>query len=367
MSDRSVFARRREQAQRLMREQGVSAMQVTSRENYFYLTGDPRNVARMFLPQSGDPVVIVFAEEVDEARERTGIEDVRGWRTPAELMGHFFSMAKAHEAADKKIGFCVHANPGFLVYKFIRSNPKATIVANEDITMPMRYVKDPDELAAMRKAAATADKGMAAARDAIRPGATEIEVAAEAEYVMRKAGTMRYGASTFVDAGPNSSHLHGGTTDRKIAKGDLVVVDLHPVVDMYSADLARTFVCGGASPEQAKLIELYSSVQSMVAGEVRPGWKVGAIAERMGALFAEKGHPEWIRGPTHGVGLEFEEWPHPSHFPAHLNLVMQSGWTLAMGHSILPVKGVGGVKIEDTVLVTEKGGESLNRFPHYGP
>ena len=365
MSDSSRFAGRREQAQRMMREMSVAAMQVTSRENYYYLTGDPRNVARMFLPQSGDPTVIVFAEEVDEARERTGIRDVRGWRTPAELMGHFFSMAKDHDATDKKIGFCIHANPGFLVYKFIKSNPKATIIANEEITMPMRYVKDSGELASMRKAAAAADKGMQAARDAIRPGATEIEVAREAEYAMRAAGAMRYGASTFVDGGPNSSHLHGGTTDRKIGKGELVVVDLHPVVDMYSGDLARTFVCGGASPEQTGLIQLYSGIQSQVAGEIRPGWKVGAIAERMGALFAGKGHPEWIRGPTHGVGLEFEEWPHPSHFPAHLGLTVQNGWTLALGHSILPVKGVGGVKIEDTVLVTENGCESLNRFPHY--
>ena len=102
----------------------MAALQVTSRENYFYLTGDMRSVARLFLPQKGEPTIIVFDEEVEAAKEASGITDVRGWRTPAQLMQHFFDLVKEQNVAEKKVGFCVHSNPGFLVYKFLKANPK---------------------------------------------------------------------------------------------------------------------------------------------------------------------------------------------------------------------------------------------------
>jgi Xaa-Pro dipeptidase len=356
------FESRRRRAQAIMKENDVAALQVTSRENYFYLTGDVRNVARLFLPQEGEPTIIVFDEEVEPARQASGIGDVRGWRSPAQLMQNFFQLVRQHGVAEKRVGFCVHSNPGFLVYKFLRSNPKMTVIENEEVLMPLRYVKDAEELAAMKRAAEAADSGIEAAVAAVKPGATEIEVGAEAEYAMRKAGAMRYGSSTFVDSGPHSIYLHGGTTHRKIENGDLVVIDVHPVVDMYASDCARTVVCGQASPEQGKLIDLYRLVQQTVIQQVKPGWKVGQVTKAFTENFTAKGYgAEWIPGPIHGVGLEFEEWPHPSHYFSHTELEIQEEWTLAIGHSILPVKTVGGVKFEDTIQVTAEGGRSMNR------
>ncbi len=184
----NVFELRRKKAQETMTLLGVSAMQVTGRENYFYLTGDVRNVARLFLPQQGEPTIIVFDEEVEPAKLASDIPDVRGWRNPAQLMAHFFTLVKQYGISDKKVGFCAHTNPGFLVYKFLKSNPKMTVIENEEILMPQRYVKNADELVAMKRAAEAAGKGLAASQATIKPGATEIEVAAEAEYAMRRAG-----------------------------------------------------------------------------------------------------------------------------------------------------------------------------------
>jgi len=358
------FEERRRRAQRIMAEKGVAALQVVSRENYYYLTGDARNVARLFLPQEGEPIVIVFSEEVEAARKATGISDVRGWRTPPQLMQTFFQVVKEHGAEDKRVGLCTHANPGFLVYKFLRSNPKMTVIENEEVLMPLRYVKDDEELLAMRRAAEAADKGIAAAIGAVKPGATEIEVGAEAEYAMRRAGAMRLGSSTFVDSGPHSIYLHGGTTRRKLENGDLVVIDVHPVVDMYSSDCARTVVCGEPWSKQLELIKIYEDAQRTVLREIRPGWKVGEITKAFVGAFSRHGYGDvWIPGPTHGVGLEFEEWPHPSHYFGHWQLEVGENWTLAIGHSILPVRSVGGIKIEDTIQITPDGGESLTRAP----
>jgi Xaa-Pro aminopeptidase len=357
----NVFETRRRKAQAAMVEKGVAAMQVTGRENYYYLTGDVRNVARLFLPQKGEPTIIVFDEEVEPAKAASGISDVRGWRTPAQLMQHYFTLVKQHDIADKKVGFCVHTNPGFLVYKFLHANPKMTVIENEELLMPQRYVKDADELAAMKRAAHAADRGIEAAEDVLEEGMTEIDLAADVEYAMRKAGAMRYASSTFVDSGPHSIYLHGGTSRRKIQNGDLVVVDVHPVVDMYASDCARTFVCGQANENQQELAELYETIQATVVEQIRPGWKVTQITKAFTDAFTSKGYgDQWIPGPVHGVGLEFEEWPHPSHYPGHGQLEVAENWTLAIGHSILPIKGVGGVKFEDTVQVTAEGGKSLN-------
>lgn len=347
-----------------MAQRDVAALQVTSRENYFYLTGDIRNVARIFLPQKGEPTVIVFDEEIESARRATGIQDVRGWRSPQELMRTFFSVVNEHGVRNEKVGFCVHSTPAFLLHRFLKSNPEMTVVENEEILMPLRYVKDPVEIDLMRKAAEVADKGLEAAMSAIAPGRTEIEVAGEAEYAMRKAGAMRFATSTFVDSGPHSLHLHGATLRRKIETGDLVVVDVHPIVDMYACDAARTFTCGVTNSEQKALIELYAETQETVVRAMRPDWKVNQVTEMFSKLFAEKGYGmQWISGPIHGVGLEFEEWPHPSHYPRHLQLEIRENWTLAIGHSILAVRSVGGIRIEDTVLMGVEGGEYLTRTP----
>ena len=351
---------RRKKAQGLMAKQEVAALQVTSRENYYYLTGDVRNVARLFLPQEGEPTIIVFDEEVEAAAKASGIKDVRGWRTPAQLMQNFFQLVKQHNVAEKKVGFCTHSNPGFLVYKFLKSNPKMKVIENEEVLMPLRYAKDTEEIEAMKKAAEVADKGVTAAISAVKPGVTEIDVAAEAEYAMRRAGAMRYGSSTFVDSGPHSIYLHGGTTRRKIENGDLVVIDVHPVVDMYSSDCARTIVCGQASQRQRELIDTYADTQKTIIRNIKPRWLVGQVTKAFTEAFTAKGYGNvWIPGPVHGVGLEFEEWPHPSHYFSHVQLEINENWTLAIGHSILPVKDVGGIKIEDTIQVTADGGKSL--------
>lgn len=358
------FEVRRKKAQVLMIERDVAALQVTGRENYYYLTGDVRNVARLFLPQQGDPTLIVFDEEVEAAKEASGISEAKAWRNPSQLMHNFFQLVREHGIADKRVGFCVHSNPGFLVYKFLKSNPKMQVVENEEILMTLRYTKDTEEITAMSRAADAADKGIVAAVNAIRSGATEIAVAAEAEYAMRKAGAMRYGSSTFVDSGPHSIYLHGGTTRRIIENGDLVVIDVHPIVDMYAADCARTVVCGSASPKQREMIETYDNIQKSIIHNTRPGWKVGQVTSSFTESFTARGYGDaWIPGPVHGVGLEFEEWPHPSHYSGHTQLEIGENWTLAIGHSILPIKTVGGVKLEDTVQITPDGGRSLTRAP----
>jgi Xaa-Pro aminopeptidase len=123
-------------------------------------------------------------------------------------------------------------------------------------------------------------------------------------------------------------------------------------------------ICGNASSNQKQLIEIYSTIQKSIIQNIKPGWKVAQVISSFADAFKAKGYGDiWIPGLVHGVGLEFEEWSHPSHYFAHTQLEIGENWTLAIGHSILPVKTVGGVKLEDTVQVTADGCRSLTHVP----
>ncbi len=118
------FEARRKRAQQLMVEQEVAALQVTSRENYYYLTGDVRSVARLFLPQEGEPTIIVFDEEVEAAAKASGIKDIRGWRTPSQLMQNFFHTSQATQRFRKESGFLRSFKSGFFGLQVSQSKPQ---------------------------------------------------------------------------------------------------------------------------------------------------------------------------------------------------------------------------------------------------
>lgn len=362
-----VFAERARKAKEVMAELGVDAMQLTGRENYHYLSGDIRNVARMLLPLDGDPILIVFYTEVPFARERTWVQDIRGWSTPAELMKTFLGALKDLGLRDKVVGFDVHTVPAFLLHKFETLNPNIKLVENEEVTMRLRYYKDDYEMELMREAARVADVGLAAGLAAVRPGLTESQVAAEAEHAMRGEGAERFGASTFVDSGPNSMCLHGAASTRRIAEGEVVIIDVHPVVAQYSCDVARTTVCGEPTVEQRRALKTYVDAQGETLSRLKPGMKVGDITKTFVDVIAVMPYgAAFVPGATHGVGLEFEEWPHPSHYPQHLGLELKPRMTLTLGHSLLPVQELGeGYRVEDVMVITEDGAEYLTHTARY--
>mgnify|MGYP000984429306 FL=1 len=255
----------------------------------------------------------------------------------------------------------------YLDFYFINSKnfPDIKLVENDEIAMELRYFKDKYELERMKYASKVAMIGMEAAVEAVKPGVMETEIAAEAEYVMRKAGAERFGASTFVDSGPNSLCLHGAATTRKIRSGENVIIDLHPIVGEYSNDLARTTFCGEPSNQQKTALDTYKISQEETFNKIKPGIKVLDVTNHFKEAASKLPYgTNWIPAATHGVGLEFEEWPHPSHYPQHLQLELQPGMTITLGHSLLPVRELrSGFRIEDVVHITETGSEYLTHYP----
>ena len=365
------YFKRKKQIQELMGAKGVDAMLVAGAENYYYITGDYRRQARMLFYQDRDPTIIVFQPEVEQVRASTWVNDIRGWSSANELMQHFFTAMKAHDLRKATIGFDTHTAPGFEVFRFRKLNPDITMVENDDIMSELRMVKSADEIARMKKTAHVAELGMMAAADALIAGATENDVAAEAEYAMRKAGSERLAFLTFVNSGERSLGLHGFVSRRVISEGDPVIVDLHPVADLYACDMARTFVCGqsaggiaaqAVSTDFIKLAAAYDEAQQGVVDAVKPGWKVKQVTQFMAESINKTEFGKYVvPGYIHGVGLEAEEYPHPSHYPQHGEIVLKANMTVSVGHAVLAVPGIGGYRREDVVRITESGCEVLTR------
>ncbi len=246
------------------------------------------------------------------------------------------------------------------------AKPEAVSVADcTPIMSELRLVKDAEEIDRVRATAKVAAAGMAAAIAAAEPGATESQVAGAGEQAMRQAGADEFWRS-YVASGPRTNIAHGIPTQRRIQPGDLVMIDLHPIMNGYSADICRTVCAGRATSEQQGAYDLYLRAQQSTLASARAGCGVADLERGMHAVLREAGHGEHIFGPPiHGVGIDFEEAPLP---PGHAFFhgekeppPLPAGVILAVGNCGL-YTGPFGVRVEDTLVVGEGDPEVLTEY-----
>jgi len=228
-----------------------------------------------------------------------------------------------------------------------------------DLVWSMRRVKDAGEQELMRRAGELADLGIAAIQEHLREGMREYEVAAEAAYAMMRSGAEDLAFSTIVASGPRSAYPHAGVTDRRIRRGDFVTIDLGATYKGYRSDITRTFIVGEPTEEQVKIYETVLRANQAALPEIKVGARGREVDRVARSLIEEAGYGEYfVHSLGHGVGLEVHEPP---------ALSKTSEDTLEPGNVVtdepgIYIPGFGGVRIEDTVLVTDSGPERLTRF-----
>lgn len=359
-------------AQALMREQGVGAILVLNHDDYRWFFGFDRTQPRAIIPADGAPAVIAFTAEEAEMREALGDGDVMVWGSVGGQINDVVTRLRALRAGSgdsAKTPFRVAVQqwfdtPAFLLDLFRKVNPGVEVVSSDPIMDPLRAVKEPAELASMAAAQRIAGLGMDRARSLLRDGATAHEVATEALYAMMRAGAERTSTPVYVNVGRDTCMLHGRISPQPMRTGDLVVIDLTPVVDGYCANLARTFVLGEPDERQRALLDAYAEVIRVVRDAMRPGVTVADLDAHAGGVLQGRGLGEHhVNGIGHGLGLRFEETPASTIIPPHRNIPLREGMTVTIGHTILAIPGLGGVRHEDVYRVTPVGGELLAPYP----
>ena len=352
-----------QRAQEQMRDQNIDAYLILTHDDYIYFFGEDRFQPRAIVPAQGPPIVVTFVGEEEEVRQSLGTGNVKVFGTVGQqirdVVGTMRDMAVGKESMTVGVQMWFNT-PAFLLNLFQRANPAVNVVDIAPVMDDLRMVKDDSEVDLMRRAAAIASVGIETATRHLRPGVTENEVAAEIEYAMRKAGGSGVAVPVFVNSGVRSGWLHGTASDKRIETGDLVVLDVVPRYRGYCANLTRTFVVGEPSLKQQDMHDTYRRAQAAGVEALRPGVRNRQIDEAAQAVFAEAGYGEhYVYGISHSIGLDFEEKPRPTIHQADAQVELRSGMTLTVGHSVLSVPGVGGVRIEDTFRLASDGPERL--------
>ena len=225
----------------------------------------------------------------------------------------------------------------------------------------LRQVKDAAEIACIKRACEIADRAFEKILPAIKPDVREVEVAAELEYYMRQFGSERAAFTTIVASGWRGSLPHGTASDKKICAGELVTMDFGAVFNGYHSDITRTICVGKASPEQKKI---YNAVQTAQAYglEVITADKSGKdIDAAVRKILEDAGFGKnFSHGLGHGVGLEIHEEPRLSKLSKTEKILPNMIVTDEPG---LYIENFGGVRIEDTVLVTTGAAQALTCSP----
>jgi Xaa-Pro aminopeptidase len=234
------------------------------------------------------------------------------------------------------------------------------LVPTSNAVEALRARKDGAEIARMERAAAIADAALFEVLPLMSQGVTEEHFALELDTAMRRGGAESTAFDTIVAAGENSAKPHHHPGARRINAGDPVVVDFGATFEGYRSDMTRTF-CVDAEPEGelARIFEVVQTSQAAGAGAVRPGVSAKEVDDVCREIIAEAGWAErFEHGTGHGVGLDIHEAPTVSQLGT---AILAPGFVVTVEPGVY-VPGHGGVRVEDTLVVTEDGARPLTRF-----
>lgn len=239
--------------------------------------------------------------------------------------------------------------------------PRAGFVPADGLLAELRMRKEPVEIAKMSAAVQIAQQALRDTLPNVRPGMTERQVASELVVQLLRAGSQSVlPFEPIVSFGPNSANPHASPGQRELAPGDLLLIDWGANVDGYLSDLTRTFGVGRVDAELEEIYRVVLEANQTGRAAVRPGIPASAVDRAARQVIEAAGYGEFfIHRTGHGLGMESHEAPY---IRSDNQLLLETGMTFTMEPGIY-LPGKGGVRIEDDVVVTETGGESLSDYP----
>ncbi|MDO8664831.1 MAG: aminopeptidase P family protein [Candidatus Liptonbacteria bacterium] len=257
----------------------------------------------------------------------------------------------------KKIVFdSVRTNYG-QISRFKEKMGNISVTGVENILQKIRVVKDEAELEQIQKAVSIATKSFNELLPFIKEGATENELSWKLETLMRNNGAEKISFDLIIASGTNGAKPHAKTSDRKIQKGELVTLDFGCSFNGYVSDVSRTVAMGKISDKLAEIYETVKVAQELGCKAVKAGISGSEIDKICRDYISSKGYGEYfLHGTGHGVGMEVHELPYVSGVnkePLQENSVI----TIEPG---IYIEGIGGVRIEDTVVVKKDGSINMS-------
>jgi Xaa-Pro aminopeptidase len=365
----STFARRIASVREAVRADALDALVVTHLPNIRYLTGFSGTAGVLVVAARRCELIVDFryatAARAVVAADPDRARDIAVTVAPASLEDVLADRLTA--AGFSRIGV---ESSWISLTRFNRlstalaaaTEAPRVLMATERIIEQIRAVKDENEIATLREGGRRLALVAAEAPSCVRPGRVERDVAVDIEALLRKHGFEAPAFPTIVASGPNSALPHARPTARTIQENDGVVLDFGGVYDGYCVDLTRTVHLGPPPPKLREMADAVRAAQVAAIRAVSPGVKASAVDAAARATLERSGLGEAFgHGTGHGLGLEVHEEPRIGRYVSgQPDVALEPGmiFTIEPGAYI---EGIGGVRIEDDVLVTGDGCEVLTR------
>ena len=345
---------REDSVRRQVSELGCDALVVTSMTNVRWLTGFTGSNA----------VVVVGPEDTlfftDGRYTTQAPADLARAGSEAAVDVSSDAVAAAIAAVPADWCFALEDSVAWSIQLEWAAHSTSEPVPATDLIDELRSVKTPAELERMQAAAAIVDEALADAAGLLTAGITERTMALALDDGMRARGAQGPAYETIVASGPNAALPHARPTDREFEDGDLVIIDAGAVVDGYRSDMTRTFVIGEPTDRTDELVDVVTRSQAAGVAGVAPDVEAAEIDRICRDVIesADMGDA-FIHGTGHGVGLDIHELPRVR---KGSTAILRPGHVVTVEPGVY-FPGVGGVRVEDTVVVTEDGCRALTRFP----
>ncbi len=346
----------------LLTARGLDALLVTSLENLRYLAGFTGSDGVLVVSADGEGRFTTDSRYETQAGQET--RDVSVTVYKRKLDGTVDAVKAAGAA---RVGFEASVMPvetadalreQLSAVKTAAGGAVAFEPVPAEAMAPLRMRKDAEELDLLRRAASIAADSLAYTIALVKDGAREIDLALELEFAMRKRGAERLAFDTIIASGVRSALPHGRASEKRVAAGEFITIDYGARYNGYHSDETWTGVVGEPSAEQRRIFGLVKEAQAAGIAAVRAGVKASEVDAAARRIIDAAGYGRnFGHGTGHGIGLAVHEAPGVN---TAGTVILEPGMVITVEPGIY-LPGWGGVRLEDMVVVTETGAETLTR------
>lgn len=347
--------------QQKMRDEQIDLTAIAPSANMVYLTGfaphlDERPTALLITPD--DLAFVVPALNAEQVEANTPYKPIR-WADSDGARGAFET---AYEQLGRPaIGTMAVDNTMRADYLLLIADvvtPRRSVTA-ESVMGALRLLKSAEEMRLMKESALLADRAMLAGFEALRPGMTEREMAELITGFFKKNGA-ESADFAIIGSGPNGAFPHHSFSERVINAGDVIVMDIGGTLNKYKSDITRCFFLGEPDEQVLRIYDIVRRANEAGRKVVKPGIKASEVDDATRRVITQEGYgPEFTHRTGHGIGMETHE---PPWISSSSETVLQAGMAFSVEPGIY-LNGRFGIRVEDIVVVTEEGCETLSELP----
>lgn len=349
-----------------MAKQNLDAVALNPGPSLTYLSGLHFHLMErptlLIVPAAGEAVVVL--PELEKGKLTGNAAGFRAFTysdDPATWAAAFSAAAKHLNLQGGQVGV-EPTGLRFLELDYLtQAFPDVDFIDGSGVLGSLRLTKDADEIAKMKQAAMIAQQALLATLQTVRAGMTEKVIANELIIQLLRAGSgFDMPFQPIVATGPNSANPHAVPTDRTLQPGDLLLIDWGAAYEGYLSDITRTFTFGTVDPELLTIGTVVQAANEAGRNAGKPGLEAGSVDRAAREVITEAGYGEYfIHRTGHGLGMEAHE---PPYIFGENDLILAEGMIFTVEPGIY-LPGRGGVRIEDDVVVTSNGLESLTDLP----